>query len=178
MGRPQRPAPALLCLRHRSWSPVSSEAAAPGICGSASSHSFGHRNYHNVAPPGWGGTKLMASEGGVPFCDWGSQPATTFEGQRHVVTGPGSLSSTTSCRNEVVSGEGGQSVSRERKTVCVVEGWGTKLSVGAGLQATSGLPGLGQRKWGAGSWGWSLVGRRSSSRSRPQGKAAAIVLMS
>lgn len=70
-------------------------------------------------------------------------------------------------------------MSKERKTVCVVEGRGTTLSVGAGLQATSRLPGLGQRKWGAGSWGWSLVGRRSRSRSRPQGKAAAaIVLMS
>ena len=56
-----------------------------------------------------------------------------------------------------------------------MEGWGTKLCVGAELQATARLLGLGHRKWGAGSWG---SGGGKSSRSRPEEKAAAIVLMS
>lgn len=87
------------------------------------------------------------------------------------MTGPGPLTSTTSCRNEEVSAscvcqgggwstglKGGQYVSRKRQSSCAVEeGWGTQLSVGAELQATSRLQGLGQRKWGAaaggGPWG-------------------------
>lgn len=58
----------------------------------------------------------------------------------------------------------------------MMEGWGAKLCEGADLQATVRLLGPGQTKSGAGSWGWPLAGR--SSRSRPEAKAAAIVLRS
>lgn len=55
---------------------------------------------------------------------------------------------------------------------------GTTAQCGSRAPGHRQVLGLGQRKWGAGGRGWSLRGRRNSSSSRPEAKAAAIVLMS
>lgn len=139
-GRPQPPAPALLCRLHRPWALASSHRQQlqasedlPPLTPLATETT---RMWW--APPGWGGTKLTASEGvreshsvtvvstsnqlgRTKACrDWPRFPHLNNQLQKQGV----SQAAVCPGRGWSTRTEGGQDMGRERKTLCAAEEWG------------------------------------------------------
>lgn len=158
-GRTPAPAPAPLCRPHRPWALASSHRQQlqasedlPPLTPLATETT---RMWW--APPGWGATKLTASEGvRVPFynCGLNLQPTSKDKGMPGLAQVPSPQQPAAETRSFSGSGvcqgrgwstrtEGGQDTSRERKTLCAVEEWGP-----SSVWEQNSRPHPGSRAWG------------------------------